>query len=153
MTDADHPRQTRVIVDANVLISFLAGRGNLSTSIGRAVTLALGNQFRLIVPDRLVTELRNAAFKRKLIGRVSANQIEDLIDVMLGEVATSVTVEPLPVSAVVRDPKDRYLLEAAIQHEVDILVSGDKDLLALAEFLELPRIMSPAEFVAEFGES
>jgi predicted nucleic acid-binding protein len=54
---------------------------------------------------------------------------------------------------VVRDPKDRYLLEAAIQHDVDILVSGDKDLLAMARFLEVPRIMSPAEFVAEFGEA
>jgi predicted nucleic acid-binding protein len=50
-----------------------------------------------------------------------------------------------PVPAVVRDPKDDYLIAHSVLEQVDYLVSGDKDLLVLGSVLGV-RIVSPADF-------
>lgn len=152
MSDPNHPGTLRVILDANVLISYILKPDNLTSTIRRAVRLALTGQFRIVVPEQLLTELRDAPNKPKFIGRLPQLDVERFIDNALTATGTVVPTRRVDSPAVGRDPKDRYLLEAAILHDVDILVSGDKDLLALAPHLELPRIMSPAEFVAELGE-
>ena len=46
-----------------------------------------------------------------------------------------------------RDPKDNCFLEAAIEGNADIIVSGDKDLLDMADFETIP-IVSIAGFLA-----
>lgn len=48
-----------------------------------------------------------------------------------------------------RDPKDNCFLEAAIEGNAHMIVSGDKDLLDLNEF-ETIKIVSTAEFLARF---
>jgi putative PIN family toxin of toxin-antitoxin system len=52
---------------------------------------------------------------------------------------------PYPVK--VRDPDDEVVLASALQARVDVLVSGDQDLLELAGRASL-RILSPREFWA-----
>jgi predicted nucleic acid-binding protein len=49
---------------------------------------------------------------------------------------------PAPIS---RDPKDDYLLAHALLEAADFIVSGDRDLLALASISPI-KIVSPAEF-------
>lgn len=51
----------------------------------------------------------------------------------------------------VRDPKDDYLVQTALQVDVDYLVTGDKDLLALGDEIEGLRIRSPQAFLDELG--
>ena len=152
MSDSYRKGKMRVIVDANVLISYLLKPDNLGSTIRRAVRLVLTGQFQIIVPEQLVTELRDAPNKPKFIGRLPHQDVERFVTGALTTIGTVVPPERVAIPRGGRDPKDRYLLEAAILHDVDILVSGDKDLLALAPHLDLPRIMSPAQFVAEFGE-
>jgi uncharacterized protein len=48
-----------------------------------------------------------------------------------------------------RDPKDNRFLEAAIEGEADVIVTGDADLLDMREFETIP-ILSVAEFLAQF---
>lgn len=144
----------RVLVDVNILISFLIRPGNVTSTIYRAVRIASSDRFQAIVPVKLLTELRDAPQKPTLSPFLSDRATEDFIASTLlpsGLVVSTEQLTTLGVLQYLRDPKDRYLLEATIQHDVDILVSGDKDLLALAPYLELPRIMSPAQFVAELG--
>ena len=45
-----------------------------------------------------------------------------------------------------RDPKDDKFLELAVSGHVDVLVTGDSDLLALNPFRGIP-IITPADFV------
>ena len=145
-----------MLVDVNVLISFLIRPGSVTNTIYRAVRLANSDRFLAIVPVKLLTELRDAPQKPTLSPFLTDRAIENLIVSTLlpsGLVVSTEQFSSLGALEVVRDPKDRYLLEAAIQHDVDILVSGDKHLLVLARLLESPRIMSPADFVAEFGEA
>ena len=47
-----------------------------------------------------------------------------------------------------RDPKDNRFLEAAVEGNADMIVSGDADLLEMREFERIP-ILSVAEFLAQ----
>ena len=48
--------------------------------------------------------------------------------------------------AACRDPRDGKFLELAVCRHADFIVSGDRDLLALNPFREIP-IVTPAIFV------
>jgi putative PIN family toxin of toxin-antitoxin system len=107
---------------------------------------------RWIVPQEQLDELSSTIVEPKFVEHITPQ----MWAAFQAEVEVSATVVPRlehDVAPMTRDRIDDYLIAAAFEHDVDILVSGDKDLLILAEFLELPRIMSPAQFVAEFGES
>ena len=64
------------------------------------------------------------------------------------EVVESQGSELFPSPPQMRDPNDQPILDAAIHHGVDIIISSDKDFTSLK--LDRPRIMTPAEFIAEF---
>ena len=49
----------------------------------------------------------------------------------------------------IRDSADYPVLYTAIVENVDILITGDKDILTVAG--EKPEIMTPAEFLNPFG--
>jgi putative PIN family toxin of toxin-antitoxin system len=66
---------------------------------------------------------------------------------LLQQTAEHIGGEPLTIPAICRDSKDNYLLAYATIAQVDLLVSGDHDLLELGEF-EGVRIVSPATFAA-----
>lgn len=67
---------------------------------------------------------------------------------VLRSIAIPVQPLPFPFPAVTRDTRDDYLLAYASAYDVDVLVTGDKDLLVLSEHLDRPRIMSVREFLA-----
>lgn len=47
-----------------------------------------------------------------------------------------------------RDETDQPILDAAISTDIDIIVTGDRDFHALD--LHRPRVMTPAQFIADF---
>ncbi len=59
----------------------------------------------------------------------------------------SVVVVPQRVAARARDADDDRVLEAAAAGSVDVIVSGDADLLSLREFNAMP-ILSASDFIA-----
>ena len=52
--------------------------------------------------------------------------------------------DPEEVTTETRDPNDDYLIALARAHDVDAIVSGDKDLLEWEE--QRPPVMTPAQF-------
>lgn len=61
------------------------------------------------------------------------------------EGATRVTLTA-PFPAICRDPKDDFILECASLGNADLIVTGDKDLLALATFRST-RILTPRQYL------
>ena len=53
-------------------------------------------------------------------------------------------VEPIEIPQVVRDPDDNHVLACALAAKAEIVVSGDKDLLDLSTYQNIP-ILSAAE--------
>lgn len=140
-----------VLIDSNILISYLLSDLHRRTTIVTAVQTALRGEIQWVVPQEQLRELEPVTTEPKSADRITA----EMWAAFRAEIYASATVLPLqdyPPPPFTRDRDDDYLIAAAFNHQVDNLVTGDKDLLALARFLELPRIMSPAEFVAEFGE-
>ena len=104
-----------------------------------------------MVPSEQFAEFENQRRKPKLISRIPELRWDEFTN-LLRDVATVLPKQTRPFPRVVRDEDDDYLVAIAIWEDVDVIVSGDKDLLALREYLDRPRIMSPADFVAEFGD-
>ena len=149
MDDPPHSR-IRVLLDANVLISHLLGGGAEST-IGQTFRIAFGWRFDLVVPADLLDELQNCRMKPNLAEKITESQVNRLVD-DLEFMGTIVHPVRMGHSRILRDRGDDYLLSTSVLNDVEIIVSGDKHLLNLRGILESPRIMSPADFVAEFGE-
>jgi uncharacterized protein len=109
----------RVILDANVLIAAVAGRG-LCESL---LELCL-EEHELIVCQELLWEVR-----RKLVKKI---KLPDSVAVdfcrLLRNNASMATPTAVAPDAC-RDPKDLHLLGLSESSKADFLVTGDKDLL------------------------
>lgn len=60
-------------------------------------------------------------------------------------------IQPTTSLQVVRDPKDNPIIECAVDGKADMLVSIDKDLLALKVYDNIP-ILHVADLLATLGE-
>ena len=136
----------RVLVDTNVLISFLLnpGEGGAIRSIFYAL---VEGKFTLLLPERLLDEMANTAqTKPRLAARISAERLNHFT-ALLRETGESVVEIKSLIPAVVRDPDDDYILAYALVGRADYLVTGDKDLLALSRQVPGLQILTPAQFV------
>lgn len=116
---------SRVVLDTNAYISALMFGG----LPGSLLDLAFLRSFTLIVSPALLEELDE---KRRAKFGVS---VEDaaLVRARLEKVAA--VVQPREsLSVIADDPDDNRVLECAVKGEADVIVSGDRHLLKLAEY-------------------
>lgn len=113
----------RIIVDTNIWISFLIGK----TLAGLHHHIHSGRVQIIICPAQLLelTDVLARPRIRKYIPEEKALEFLDLLD------QAAELVEPEMGPPLCRDPKDDYLLYAAMSSNAHYLVSGDKDLLTL----------------------
>ncbi len=135
----------RVLLDTNILISYLLTPGKDSPTI-QIVSQGLLGDFVLLFPEDLLEELKRKAREKKYLAeRITPEELGHLVDV-LASVSERIPRIKEPIPAVTRDPKDDYLLAYALVGQVDYLVTGDEDLLALGKAGALS-IVSAQEFV------
>jgi putative PIN family toxin of toxin-antitoxin system len=134
----------RVLLDANLLISFLL-HPERSSPVTAVVREGILGHFSLLVPERLLEELAaRVTGKPYLAQRIDHDDLEELLAI-LRETAEMLPEIEEPIPAVVRDPKDDYLIAHAVLSQADYLVTGDDDLLSL-ELLDTVRVLSPRQF-------
>lgn len=136
----------RVLVDTNVLISFLLKpkEGGAVRSIFHAFA---ADRFTLLLPEWLINELTTSVLtKSRLSKRISMKQL-DRFTKLLRLSAEQIDAIETPIPAMTRDPDDDYVLAYALVGKADYLVTGDKDLLALQGLLPGLEIVTPAQFV------
>jgi putative PIN family toxin of toxin-antitoxin system len=143
---------SRVILDATLLISYLLDPRRPDRTVSRVVEGAFAGLSILVIPSELLAEVRRVLEAKPYIrDRVDPEDREAFLDLLSAEAEIS----DRPIARrphALRDPNDDYLLNAAFFLEIDILVSGDKDLLAAAEAIEEFRILSPREFLDLLGD-
>lgn len=125
----------RVYLDTNVLVSAFTTRG-LCADLVRLVLTEHG----LVTGEVNLVELRRVL--RSRFG-LPATIVRD-IEAFLRE-HTVVAKPDDPGILNVRDPSDRWVLASAIAARADVLVTGDQDLLNVADRSPLP-ILSPRGF-------
>lgn len=131
----------RVVVDSNVLISALL----LPDIKPRAVLALLAERnAALLFSDSTYAELVTRLAKPKFDPYRTAQQLEAFLD-WLSELGEWV-VPGLNVNAC-RDADDNKFLALAISGEANCIISGDKDLLVLHPFEDIP-ILTPGDFLS-----
>lgn len=125
----------RGFLDTNVLVSAFATRG-LCADVLRFVLA----EHTLVTGEVVLRELRRALRQRLKLAAETAEAVEEFLREY--EVAPK---PPAPSDVKVRDPDDRWVLASAMAAEVDVLVTGDRDLLDLGPEAPL-RIVDPRGF-------
>ena len=134
----------KVLVDTNLLVSALL---SAATPPSLVVAGAMNAMYELLVSEESITELLvKCRQKPYLAERISEATLANTVDI-LRVTATVLPILSIPPAAITRDPKDDYLIAHAIAEQVDVLVSGDRDLLALDGTFPF-RILTPAAFAA-----
>lgn len=132
----------RVVLDTNVLVSGLAYPASVP---GRIVATWRQGGLDVALSHHILDELARVLPRLSRIG-LSTTEIRDLIDSLMflaDVVDAAATQDPR-----LRDPADQPVLATLIASGAQYLITGDKDLLALAEHYP---ILTPAAFWARHG--
>lgn len=131
----------RVVLDTNIIISFLLTKGATISLIFEAWDRSL---FVLLVSHEIVLEIRQVLqrFVRKNL--ILQNEGEALLRRIKKDSESIITTSHIALS---KDKKDNKLLTCAKDGEADYLVTGDKKHLLTLKNIGKTRIISPSEFV------
>jgi putative PIN family toxin of toxin-antitoxin system len=132
----------RVVLDTNVLVSGLAYPGSVP---GRIVSVWRQGGLDVVLSRYILDEMTRVLPRLNRI-HMSPNEIRDLVDsfMFLADI-----VEPDDGrDASLRDEADQQVLGTLLASQADYLITGDKDLLALAG--KYP-IVTPATFWERHG--
>jgi uncharacterized protein len=129
----------RVVLDTNVLVSALIFPGGTPELVYR---LALEDRIELVNSAPLLAEL-GAVLEWKF------GWEPDRVEVAVAQVARiSILVEPASrIADIAADPADNRVLETALAGSAAAIVSGDRHLLGLGTWRDIP-IQTPAEFMS-----
>jgi putative PIN family toxin of toxin-antitoxin system len=129
----------RLVFDTNALVSyFMATEAVPGQSFRKAAREAA-----LLASQETLDELADVLLRRKFDAYASLGDRTRFLQLM------ATTVELVSIVTVIRacrDPRDDKFLEVAVNGEADLIVTGDKDLLALNPFHKVA-IITPAAYL------
>lgn len=133
----------RVVLDTNVLVSGLAYP---ASTPGRIVGAWRQGALDVVLSRYILDELARVLPRLNRRLNWQPNDFADLIDILAIQADL---VEPQPLeSTAARDSADIPVLGTLLASKADYLITGDEDLLALAERYS---ILTPAEFWRKHG--
>ena len=130
----------KIVCDTNVLVSGILFGGHAR----RILTLASRGKLSNCISDDILHEAEDVLLRPKF--RLTPQQVSAIITLFSD---TFDLVYPTRHHKVVEsDPDDDRILDAAVEAQAGIIVSGDSHLRSLGLWRGI-RILSPAEFVKE----
>ncbi|MGH2376447.1 MAG: putative toxin-antitoxin system toxin component, PIN family [bacterium] len=131
----------RVVPDTNVLISAIIFGGPPE----QIVLLARQQRLRFIISSATLDELRRVLKQKFHFADAAVFRTE----LLLREISD--VIDPLETITTIKDdPSDNRVLEAAIEGNADAIVSGDRHLLRLKSFRDIP-IRTVRELLERLG--
>ena len=126
----------KIFADTNVLVSEFTARGLCADLL--EVILA---DHQLMTGEFVLQELHGVLLEEIKVPERKASEVLQFL--------RKHHIEPIPDEPSiikVRDEDDRWVLESAGRAKADILVTGDKDLLAVSKKVSQLKIISPRDF-------
>ena len=137
-----------VVVDASVLVSAFLFPASVP---GRSVQAARQGRFVLRLSPLLLDETRYALLSTRLRGIYGYADEAALAWCMELAQIGRLFAAPLPeIGPVCRDPNDDHVIATAVAVNAEIIVTGDKDLLALSQYQSI-RILTARSFLTQLG--
>lgn len=133
----------KFVFDVNVLISAALIRQSVNA---QALDFAL-NKGRIVISEPVLQEFEEVIFREKFdkYFLVESERFE-----AINRIETNALVfSPKITITACRDPKDNKYLELAVTAGASAIITGDKDLLVLHPFRNIP-ILSPTHFLNYF---
>lgn len=128
----------KILVDTNILISAVLFP---RSKPAKALVYTTENH-EMILCDQNLTELRN------VLERKAPQALPDA-EVLLTELSYELIPAATHAQKLIRDAKDQPILNAAILHDVDIILTGDKDFLSLD--MDHPKCVTVTQFLQDEG--
>jgi len=125
----------RLVLDTNVLIAAFVARGLCHELLEHCE-----REHVLVSSSVILTEFEEKLVHKLKVPAAAAQNARALNEAHM----ELITPEPLP-EPICRDPDDDWVLATAVSGACDAIITGDKDLLALAHVGRIT-ILSPAEF-------
>lgn len=134
----------KIVLDTNALVSAIGWEGPPARTLRACRT----GQFDFVTSPQLLEELtRVLTYPRLAI----VARHPDLPEVLKWLHAPEHVVIPRrAIDVITVDPPDNRVLEAAVEGKADVIVSGDKHLLSLKTFEEIP-ILNPPSFCRKWS--
>jgi uncharacterized protein len=121
------------VIDVNVLISaFLFSNSKPRQALDKAQDLGI-----VLLSNSILFELIQVLSRAKFDRHLSQERRNELVNLLI---QTALFIEPTEKIIECRDVKDNQYLELAIAGDGECIVTGDKDLLVLNPFREIPII-------------
>ena len=131
----------RIMLDTNILISIIFFPSAITRDFARKV----GFGHRIVLCDYVVEELRTVVERKFPTRKKLLEQFFFELPFELIHTPKELNTEEFPH---VRDSKDFPILATAMMENIDILVTGDKDLRVIE--VEYPEIMTMGEFIEKY---
>ena len=116
----------RVVFDTNIFISSFVIPGSLAE---QAVSRIIGGRDDLVLSGDIIREVLSVLSSKFGQGREALGHVAVMLS-DLGEM-----VKPGKRVSVFRDEPDNRILECAISGRADLIVTGDKEMLRLKEYM------------------
>ena len=125
----------KVLLDTNVLIAAFISHGSCNELLEHCF-----HDHQIVTSSELLAEFVETLSGKLGFTKAEAREAKQVLQSMV------TLAEPAaPETPVCRDPDDDRVLAAAVGGGAACVVTGDKDLLVLREYLEIP-ILSPDRF-------
>lgn len=129
----------RFVFDTNVTISAAL----LKTSAPRQALDLARRLGKILMSWPTMAELQEVLGRKRFDKYISENERMLFLEALAREATLVDTIETITNC---RDPKDNKFLEVAVEGNAACLVSGDKDLLTLNPFRDIP-VLTPRDFL------
>lgn len=135
----------KVVLDTNIWVSAIIW-GGLPDQI---LLLREQNKLTIAMSQQLLDELECTFNKRKLAPKLQALNLA--VPIVMNLIRESVIFYPIEELNVpeLRDVDDNIILATAIAGEVDVIITGDQDLLVLVEYQGIA-IRTAKDFLDEY---
>ena len=138
----------RVVVDTNVFVSSLLNRGGAPAKV---IDAWRNRIYLLVVSEAIIEEICRAMRSPDIQGKYAIlDQDIDALQELFHQEALVVPGLAHVSGMVPDDPQDEIFLACALDGEADLIVSGDKHLLNLREFQNIP-ILTVGQFLEEMN--
>jgi len=126
----------RLVLDTNIFVSSILTRQGTAAQLLNAWR---DRQFLLVVSVDIIDEISAVLRRRRLREKyaITSEDVDQLIALFEHD-ALSVPGQADVAGAIPNDPADEKFLACAVDGMADYLVSGDKDLLELGEYQNIP---------------
>jgi putative PIN family toxin of toxin-antitoxin system len=129
---------TRVVIDTNVFISSFFG-GNPR----RVIDLWKSGDITLCLSKGIVDEYVGVLER---LGMAEETELEEILKLFSSGFHTLFTAKTPELHVVHGDPKDDMFIECAVALHAPFIISGDKAVLAVREYMRI-KILTPKQFL------